>query len=255
MRRALLCTGFRSSLLLGAMASACLTGCGEAPSGGGDANPAPPPPGENDEGPIRLSYVCGNRFLITNAYSVPVSVTYRVVGSEEEGVADLDGRAHRRSRLQRAADRDPHARRRADLPQRQARSRPHSNDGIACTPATPAPGHSLRRLVHRRPVDRAVRLAGRRGARQPPSERQGDVVRPCSGRRSSGIPPPETSPRYRAPRSCSAPATRCCPTAACSWPVATSATTTAFPTSPTSQPREPVGPRARRWQRADGIPP
>ena len=139
MRRALLCTGFRSSLLLGAMASACLTGCGEAPSGGGDANPAPPPPGENDEGPIRLSYVCGNRFLITNAYSVPVSVTYRVVGSEEEGVADLDA----------APTADPafserliETRTRGDvrifLNDKLVSS--HSNDGIACTPSTPGPG-------------------------------------------------------------------------------------------------------------------
>jgi hypothetical protein len=42
-----------------------------------------------EDAPINLAYVCGNRFVITNARSVPISVSYRVEGSEEEGRADL----------------------------------------------------------------------------------------------------------------------------------------------------------------------
>ncbi|HKT59088.1 MAG TPA: galactose oxidase-like domain-containing protein [Gemmatimonadales bacterium] len=38
---------------------------------------------------INLTYACGNRFVISNARRVPITVTYRVVGSGEEGTADL----------------------------------------------------------------------------------------------------------------------------------------------------------------------
>jgi Domain of unknown function (DUF1929) len=44
---------------------------------------------QSEDAPIRLSYVCGNRFLITNAYSVPVSVTYRVTDTDEQAEALL----------------------------------------------------------------------------------------------------------------------------------------------------------------------
>jgi PKD repeat protein len=39
--------------------------------------------------PINLIYVCGNKFLATNATKTPVEVTYRVVGSEESGTLTL----------------------------------------------------------------------------------------------------------------------------------------------------------------------
>jgi hypothetical protein len=42
-----------------------------------------------DDAPVDLSYLCGNRFLISNAHDVPVSVTYRVAGSNEEGSVEV----------------------------------------------------------------------------------------------------------------------------------------------------------------------
>jgi hypothetical protein len=53
-----------------------------------DTQPLPTNVGE--DAPINLEYVCGNRFMVSNSYQVPVSVTYRVVGTAEEGTADLE---------------------------------------------------------------------------------------------------------------------------------------------------------------------
>lgn len=44
---------------------------------------------DDSDQPIRFSYVCGNRFLIANAYSVPVSVSWRVIGTDEDGSETL----------------------------------------------------------------------------------------------------------------------------------------------------------------------
>ena len=38
---------------------------------------------------VDLTYVCGNRFLVSNSHGIPVSVGYRVAGSSEEGVAEV----------------------------------------------------------------------------------------------------------------------------------------------------------------------
>ena len=88
MRRARFSTVSRALWLLGGVASVLLAGCGESPDTDANARPDAPLP-DQEEGPVRLAYVCGNRFLITNAYSVPVSVTYRILGTEEDGSADL----------------------------------------------------------------------------------------------------------------------------------------------------------------------
>jgi hypothetical protein len=83
----------RHMLLLGLLSGAggTVVGCSDERSGAGprigDLPATDPDIGE--DAPINLSYVCGNRFLISNASAVPVSVTYRVAGSEEEGGADL----------------------------------------------------------------------------------------------------------------------------------------------------------------------
>jgi hypothetical protein len=60
-----------------------------------DAGPHPDesqplPTNVGEDAPINLTYVCGNRFVVSNSYRVPVSVTYRVVGSGEEGTAELE---------------------------------------------------------------------------------------------------------------------------------------------------------------------
>jgi len=53
-----------------------------------DLQPLPLSVGE--DAPINLSYVCGNRFVVSNAYRVPVSITYRVLGTSEEATAELE---------------------------------------------------------------------------------------------------------------------------------------------------------------------
>ncbi len=46
---------------------------------------APAAPSGAEDAPIRLEYVCGNRFVIVNALPYPVTVAYEVRGSEERG--------------------------------------------------------------------------------------------------------------------------------------------------------------------------
>jgi galactose oxidase-like protein/Kelch motif protein len=138
MRRARACLGRRVSMWLSASALVYLIGCGESPESGGEPRPNPAPPANSDEGPVRLSYVCGNRFLITNAYSVPVSVTYRVTGTGEEGAEnlaagpDLDPAFSERMIETRAVGAVE-----LYLNGRLLVSR--DNDGTPCTPTTPAP--------------------------------------------------------------------------------------------------------------------
>jgi hypothetical protein len=131
--------GYRGArVALSALAVAYLLGCGESPDTDGGARPGTPLPEEQSDGPVRLSYVCGNRFLITNAYSVPVSVTYRVLGSEEDGAANLSG----------APAEDPAFS--EQLIETRTRGAVQlfldgklvasgTNEGTPCTPATPAP--------------------------------------------------------------------------------------------------------------------
>src|ERR1700704_324595 len=51
--------------------------------------PQKPPPETGVLGPIDLVYVCGNKFLATNATGGPVQVEYRVVGTEETRTVNL----------------------------------------------------------------------------------------------------------------------------------------------------------------------
>jgi Domain of unknown function (DUF1929) len=53
--------------------------------------PAEPPaaPAGAEDAPVRLEYVCGNRFVITNSHPHTVHVTYEVQGSEERGRREL----------------------------------------------------------------------------------------------------------------------------------------------------------------------
>ena len=46
-------------------------------------------PGGSMLGPLDLVYVCGNKFLATNATPTPVQVEYRVVGTDERGTLTL----------------------------------------------------------------------------------------------------------------------------------------------------------------------
>jgi galactose oxidase len=77
--------------VLGAVAVLGSLGCSDDRSSAGP--PAIEPlPADTDVGmdaPVDLTYVCGNRFLVSNAYAVPISVTYRVSGSGEEGATEV----------------------------------------------------------------------------------------------------------------------------------------------------------------------
>ena len=68
-----------------------LLACADDRSGAGPeaAEPLPPDVEVGADAPLDLTYVCGNRFLVTNAREVPVSVTYRVAGSGESGVVEV----------------------------------------------------------------------------------------------------------------------------------------------------------------------
>jgi galactose oxidase len=127
----------RLGLACGSAALLVLAGCTGSPDSA-DAPRPEVPQAEQAEGPVRLAYVCGNRFLITNAYSVPVSVTYRVVGSAEDGAASLLAappadpafsehliETRTRGAVQLFLDGKPVAY--------------ATNDGTICSPATPAP--------------------------------------------------------------------------------------------------------------------
>ena len=81
----------RVAALLGGVVALASISCSDDRSGAGprvdDAEPADVEVGE--DAPVDLSYVCGNRFLVSNTYSVPISVTYRVAGSSEEGTVEV----------------------------------------------------------------------------------------------------------------------------------------------------------------------
>ena len=83
-------SGWPAALLSGALALAAF-GCSDDRTGAGPRPPNAPPtdPEIGEDAPINLAYVCGNRFVVTNAQRFPVTVTYRVAESEEEGTVDL----------------------------------------------------------------------------------------------------------------------------------------------------------------------
>ena len=65
--------------------------CHDAPDQGSSPPANLPADADLDDSdqPIRFSYGCGNRFRIANAFSVPVTVSWRVLGTEEAGSASL----------------------------------------------------------------------------------------------------------------------------------------------------------------------
>src|SRR5262249_52269556 len=69
-----------------------LAGCGEEsqspPSRPGSPQDQPGPAGSMLR-PVDLVYICGNKFLATNATAATVHVVYHVVGTEERGALDL----------------------------------------------------------------------------------------------------------------------------------------------------------------------
>src|SRR5947207_1779884 len=87
-------SGLRSLLSLALLGATCtvLAACGED-SQAPPSRPEPPPGQEAPAGstlaPVDLIYICGNRFLATNATRTPVRVVYRVLGTGERGSLTL----------------------------------------------------------------------------------------------------------------------------------------------------------------------
>ena len=70
-------------------AAALLAACEPSPGPRTPPADAPAPPEAADDAPIRLEYVCGNRYVIINAEPRPITVRYEVRGTEERGIRRL----------------------------------------------------------------------------------------------------------------------------------------------------------------------
>lgn len=124
-----------------AAATALLPACADGPgSGAGPRQDLPAPPASEDDSdqPVRLAYVCGNRFLIANAYSVPITVTYRVIGTEEEGSATLTAAPAEDPAFSEALI-ETRQRGTVEIYLEGRRVRARENAGVPCTPSTPGP--------------------------------------------------------------------------------------------------------------------
>jgi hypothetical protein len=122
-----------------ALAAVLLSACADDPgSGAGPRLDQPPPPaGEDDsDQPLRLAYVCGNRFLIANAYSAPITVTYRVIGTEEEGTATVAAAPVEDPAFSEVLI-ETRQRGAVEVFLEGRRVRARENGGVPCTPSTP----------------------------------------------------------------------------------------------------------------------
>src|SRR3954470_17907886 len=78
-----------------AMSTAFILGACQENSQSPPSRPAVPPaepPGASMLTPVDLVYVCGNKFLATNSTSAPITITYRVAGTDETGRLTLPER-------------------------------------------------------------------------------------------------------------------------------------------------------------------
>lgn len=125
-------------LLMGLLGSAC--GDNSNPDSAGPTNPVSEPIGEDDSNaPLRLSYVCGNRFVLVSSYNVPVSLTWRVGGTSEEGSATLVAAAPDRHPTSSEQLIESRNRGTLEIYQDGRRLKSLANGGIPCTPDLPAP--------------------------------------------------------------------------------------------------------------------
>ena len=88
---------------------------------------------DSDE-PLRLSYVCGNRFVVVNSYSVPLNLDWRVAQTDEEGstnVAAADTTRHPSSSEQPIETRSAGT---LELYMGDRRIKTRSNGHVPCAP-------------------------------------------------------------------------------------------------------------------------
>ena len=76
---------FRRSAALFTSVAAVLAACEQVPGPRNPPGEAPAPPDAADDAPIRLEYVCGDRFVIINARPQAVTIRYEVQGTGERG--------------------------------------------------------------------------------------------------------------------------------------------------------------------------
>ena len=93
---------------------------------------------DDSDQPIRLSYVCGNRFVVVNSYSVPLSLGWRVAQTDEEGstsVAAADTTRHPAASEQLVETRSDGT---LELYMGERRIKTRSNGRIPCAPSETA---------------------------------------------------------------------------------------------------------------------
>jgi galactose oxidase len=131
------------SAVLGVLGAAIMstTGCSDersrvAPS---ISDPLPADVDVGQDAPVDLSYVCGNRFLVTNAHGTPVSVTFQVAGSGEQGSVEMPAAPS----IDPAVSEQSFETRTRGTVQIFLDGKPlvaRANGGIPCTPSPTGPG-------------------------------------------------------------------------------------------------------------------
>jgi hypothetical protein len=114
-------------------------GCSDERSNAGPtpAVPVPANEGNGQTAPLDLSYACGNRFRVYSTYPVPITVTYRVAESGEEGTVEVPAAPA----IDPAGTEEVFQTRTKGTVQIFFKGKPivtRANDGSVCTPPPPA---------------------------------------------------------------------------------------------------------------------
>jgi hypothetical protein len=125
---------------MGGVIMLAMTGCSEDRSGAGPrvVEPLPADVDVGEDAPVDLTYLCGNRFLVTNAHNVAISVSYRVAGGGEEGVVEVAAAPS----IDPAVSEQAFETRTKGTVQIFLDGKPlvaRANSGVTCTPPPPAP--------------------------------------------------------------------------------------------------------------------
>ena len=124
-------TSLRSALLLGLILSACRDASEHEPR---PLSETPTEIDDDSDQPIRLSYVCGNRFVVVNSSDVPLSLAWRVAQTGEAGETNIpaaDTTLHPAASERVVETRSTGA---LELYLGDRRIRTRSNQGIPCAP-------------------------------------------------------------------------------------------------------------------------
>jgi len=134
----LLAASIRHSIVLPAGAAVLLAGCrddAQAPPARPEPQPEPTETGQLDS--LDLVYVCGNKFLVTNATRSVVTVTYRVAGTNEWGSLTLREEPGEEPGFSET-ELETVERGAVDLYLNGERVARHRNEGLPCGPSAPS---------------------------------------------------------------------------------------------------------------------